>query len=211
MLCGGITIYSPLKNYGCGTEGVKRVGIVGIGGIGAFGVAFARAMGAEEVVAIGHSPSKKELAMELGATDFVAMGHSEKNPLLEKYHKGLDLIILTANNADQRYDWLAQALRPLGHVINVAIPEEKVMPIPVVDLVFAGANIGGSAIGPPKQIREMLEFAAKTKPKFMIEQRKLSDANQAVQDMAAGKPRFRYCLVNDLKGQEETFAGKAKV
>lgn len=168
-------------------------------------------MGADEVVAIGHSPSKKDLAHQLGATDFVAMGKSDKNPLLEKYQKGLDLIILTANNADQRYDWYAQALRPMGHIINVAIPHEKVMPIPVTDLVFSGANIGGSAIGPPRQIKEMLEFAAKTKPTFMIEKRKLSDANQVVQDMAAGKPRFRYCLINDLAGQEEQFAQKARV
>jgi alcohol dehydrogenase (NADP+) len=29
MLCGGITMYSPLKNNGCGPG--KRVGIVGVG------------------------------------------------------------------------------------------------------------------------------------------------------------------------------------
>lgn len=167
-------------------------------------------MGAEEVVAIGHSPSKKDLAMQLGATDFVAMGSSDKNPLLEKYQKGLDLIILTANNSDQRYDWLVQALRPQGHLINVAIPHDPVMPIPIPQLVFNGANIGGSAIGPPRQIKEMLEFAAKTKPNFMIEQRKLSDANQVVQDMAAGKPRFRYCMENDIAGREEEFAKQYK-
>jgi D-arabinose 1-dehydrogenase-like Zn-dependent alcohol dehydrogenase len=35
MLCGGITIFSPLKNYGAGPG--KTVGIVGVGGIGHFG------------------------------------------------------------------------------------------------------------------------------------------------------------------------------
>lgn len=33
MLCGGVTVYSPLKKNGCGTT-AKRVGIVGIGGLG---------------------------------------------------------------------------------------------------------------------------------------------------------------------------------
>lgn len=33
MMCGGTTVYSPLKQYGAGTEGVKNVGIVGIGGL----------------------------------------------------------------------------------------------------------------------------------------------------------------------------------
>jgi alcohol dehydrogenase (NADP+) len=33
MLCGGVTMYAPLKQYGAGTER-KDVGIVGIGGLG---------------------------------------------------------------------------------------------------------------------------------------------------------------------------------
>jgi len=32
MLCGGITLYSPLKNNGCGPG--KKVGIIGVGGLG---------------------------------------------------------------------------------------------------------------------------------------------------------------------------------
>lgn len=33
MLCGGVTVYSPLTQYRAGQEGVKDVGIVGIGGL----------------------------------------------------------------------------------------------------------------------------------------------------------------------------------
>lgn len=32
MLCGGVTVFSPLKQYGAGTT-AKDVGIVGIGGL----------------------------------------------------------------------------------------------------------------------------------------------------------------------------------
>ena len=32
MLCGGVTVFSPLKKYGAGTT-AKDVGIVGIGGL----------------------------------------------------------------------------------------------------------------------------------------------------------------------------------
>jgi alcohol dehydrogenase (NADP+) len=32
MLCGGITVYAPLKKYGAGTT-AKDVGIIGIGGL----------------------------------------------------------------------------------------------------------------------------------------------------------------------------------
>lgn len=37
MLCGGVTVYSPLVQYGAGKE-AKDVGIVGIGGLGHFGL-----------------------------------------------------------------------------------------------------------------------------------------------------------------------------
>ena len=69
-LCGGVTIYAPLRNNGCGPG--KKVGIVGIGGIGHFGILFAKALGADEVVAISRSASKKEDAMKLGADKFIA-------------------------------------------------------------------------------------------------------------------------------------------
>merc|ERR1712157_557241 len=29
LMCGGVTVYNPLKSNGCGTEGVKNVGVVG--------------------------------------------------------------------------------------------------------------------------------------------------------------------------------------
>ena len=40
MLCGGVTVYSPLKRHGCGPG--KKVGIVGLGGLGHFGVLYAK-------------------------------------------------------------------------------------------------------------------------------------------------------------------------
>ena len=40
MLCGGITVFSPLQKNGAGPG--KRVGIVGIGGLGHFGLLYAK-------------------------------------------------------------------------------------------------------------------------------------------------------------------------
>lgn len=56
MLCGGLTVFAPLVQNGCG-EG-KRVGIAGVGGLGHYAVQFARALGAE-VWALSHSPNKE--------------------------------------------------------------------------------------------------------------------------------------------------------
>ena len=61
ILCAGITMYDPLKQWGA-TQGKKMtIGIVGIGGLGTMGIKLAKALG-HEVIAISSSPEKAELA-----------------------------------------------------------------------------------------------------------------------------------------------------
>lgn len=89
ILCAGITMYSPLENWGF-TKGEKRtVGIVGIGGLGTMGVKLARALG-HDVVAISTSANKEAMARQKGATHFVA----SKDPESVTKHAGLCDIIL---------------------------------------------------------------------------------------------------------------------
>ena len=63
MLCGGITVYSPLKKNGAGPG--KKVGIVGVGGLGHFGILYAKALEADKVVAISRSNAKKDDALKV--------------------------------------------------------------------------------------------------------------------------------------------------
>jgi len=70
MLCGGITLFSPLKNHGCGPG--KKVGIIGVGGLGHFGVIFAKALGADKVVGISRKADKKDDVLKMGADEYVA-------------------------------------------------------------------------------------------------------------------------------------------
>jgi uncharacterized zinc-type alcohol dehydrogenase-like protein len=71
ILCGGITMYSPLKHWGCLDGKKKTVGIIGIGGLGTLGIKLAKAMG-HDVMAISTTASKEQLAMQKGANLFCA-------------------------------------------------------------------------------------------------------------------------------------------
>ncbi len=68
MFCAGLTVYSPLKTYGCGPG--KKVGIMGIGGLGHYAVLWAKAMGAE-VYAFTHDKSKIEDIKKMGADHII--------------------------------------------------------------------------------------------------------------------------------------------
>ena len=69
LLCAGITMYSPLMQWGAGPG--KKVGIVGLGGLGHTGVKIAHALGAEVSVP-SHSIRKQDEAKKMGADKFYA-------------------------------------------------------------------------------------------------------------------------------------------
>ncbi|PNX68711.1 cinnamyl alcohol dehydrogenase, partial [Trifolium pratense] len=70
LLCAGVTVYSPLRNFGIDKPGMN-IGVVGLGGLGHMAVKFAKAFGAN-VTVISTSPSKEKEAIEhLGADSFL--------------------------------------------------------------------------------------------------------------------------------------------
>ena len=87
MLCGGITVFSPLKQEGAGPG--KTVGVVGIGGLGHFALLFAKALGAE-VVAISTTESKKADAEKMGVSNFVATAKGKS--VFKEHARTLDFI-----------------------------------------------------------------------------------------------------------------------
>lgn len=57
-------------------------------------------------------------------------------------------------------------------------------------------KVYASKIGSPKEIEEMLLFAAEHNIKPWITTYKMDDINKAIEDFRAGKPRFRFVLEN---------------
>ncbi|KAJ5335588.1 hypothetical protein N7452_007991 [Penicillium brevicompactum] len=192
MLCGGITTYSPLRQNGCGPG--KSVGIVGVGGLGHFGILFAKALGADRVVAISRKSDKKEDALKLGADDFIATG--EDKDWETKHASSLDLIISTASSSKMPIVGYCNLLRFRGTFIQLGAPEDGALEIPAFALIVKGLKLGGSLIGSPDEIREMLALAAEKGVKPWIQERPMQDANQAILDMDNGDARYRYVLTN---------------
>ncbi|KAJ5533712.1 NADP-dependent alcohol dehydrogenase 7 [Penicillium frequentans] len=193
MLCGGITTYSPLRQNGCGPG--KKVGIIGVGGLGHFGILFAKALGADRVVAISRKGNKKDDALKLGADAYIATDEDED--WVKNNAQSLDLIISTASSSKMPMYGYSQLLRTRGTFIQLGAPEDGGLEIPAFALIMKGMKLGGSMIGSPDEIREMLELAAAKNIKPWVEERPMKDANKAIQDMDAGNARYRYVLVNE--------------
>lgn len=82
-----------------------------------------------------------------------------------------------------------------GTLVQVGAPEGP-LPLQIFNIIPGRRSIAGSAIGSPKEIREMFQLAVDQKIKPWVEKRPMKDANQAIVDMEAGKARFRYVLQN---------------
>jgi D-arabinose 1-dehydrogenase-like Zn-dependent alcohol dehydrogenase len=84
-----------------------------------------------------------------------------------------------------------------GTLVHVGNPDDGEFVIPPTALIMKSLNFAGSTIGSSAEIREMLQLAADKNIKAWVEERPMKEANRAVLDLEAGKPRYRYCLVNE--------------
>jgi len=196
-LCGGVTVYSPLKRYGAGTDKAKDVGIIGLGGLGHFGVLFASHMGAN-VTVISHSNSKEQDAKKMGASKFIATHGDDK--WVKENKRSLDLIVCTTNDPKMPLDGYLKLLKPGGRLIFVGLPESGIPQVSPAQYILNNIFVGGSAIGSPAEISEMLTLMKDTKIDAWVKKYNMDDVNTAVPSMENGEARYRYVLVNTENG-----------
>jgi uncharacterized zinc-type alcohol dehydrogenase-like protein len=188
LLCGGITVYNPLRSHGVNPS--SRVGIVGIGGLGHIALQFARVFGAE-VTAFSTSSAKEEEARALGAHHFV---NTRESKMMREVAGKFDFI-LTTINADQ--DWMSyiQALRPTGTLCFVGAPPSPIA-VNAFPLISGIRTITGSPIGSPHRLREMIDVAARHGVKAQTESFPMARVNDAIEKVKKNKVRYRAVLTN---------------
>lgn len=186
LLCGGITVYTPLREHGIGAH--SRVGVIGVGGLGHLALQFARALGAE-VTAFSTSPDKEAEARAMGAHHFVAT----RGPSALKGVQGAFDFIVSTVAADLPWLDYVGTLRPRGTLCFVGVPPAP-LALPVFALIGGNKKIAGSNTGSPALIREMLEVAARNNVRARTEAFPLKDVNAAIGRVARNEVRYRAVL-----------------
>jgi alcohol/geraniol dehydrogenase (NADP+) len=188
LLCGGITVYSPLRNHGVRPS--SRVGVIGIGGLGHLGLQFAKAFGAE-VTAFSTSKDKEAEAKVLGAHHFV---NTRDTGALKKVAGSFDFLLSTVS-ADQDWQAYVNALRPKGTLCIVGAPPSA-LTIQAFPLISGQKAISGSPTGSPRDLHEMLDVAARHGVKAITEKFSMAKANDAVARVKKNQVRYRAVLAN---------------
>lgn len=190
LLCGGITVFNPFVQLDISPT--ARVGIVGIGGLGHMALQIANKWGCE-VTAFTSSAGKADEAKKMGAHKVIDT-HSKEE--LARAAGSFNMILSTVT-AD--LDWSAYlgALAPKGHLHIVGVVPDP-MPIPAFALIPGQKSVGGSPSGAPATVASMLEFCARHGIAPITEEMPMSQANEAIEHLEAGKARYRIVLKNDL-------------
>lgn len=188
LLCGGVTVYSPLVHYKVRPS--MKVGVIGIGGLGHLALQFASAMGCE-VTAFSSTPKKESEARGLGARHFVLDDDSQT---LEKVASTQDFILSTVA-ADLNWESYVDVLRPGGKLCFLGVPKEPIK-ISAFSLIVGQNSICGSPIGSRTDVREMLDFAARHDVKACTEPMPMSQVNAGIEKIRDNQVRYRVVLKN---------------
>jgi alcohol/geraniol dehydrogenase (NADP+) len=188
LLCGGVTVFSPLAMYAKPTD---RVGIIGIGGLGHMAVKFAAAYGCD--VTAFTSESKFDEAKGFGAAHVVS---SRDAAAIKKLAGSLDLIISTVN-VPLDWDAVINALAPNGrlHVVGAVLEPIQVA---AFALILQERSVSGSPTGSPAAIETMLDFASRHNVAPQTEHFPMSKINEAFARLESGKARYRIVLDADF-------------
>lgn len=188
LFCGGITVFSPITDFG--VKPTDRVGVIGIGGLGHLAVQFLNKWGCE-VTAFTSSESKADEARKLGAHHIVG---TRDRAALAKIRGSLDFILVTVNVA---LDWNAyiSALAPNGRLHFVGAVLDPV-PVAAFSLISGKKSISGSPLGSPATVATMLDFCTLHSIASVIETFAMGDVNEALEHLRSGKAKYRIVLEN---------------
>ncbi len=185
LLCGGVTVFSPLVEFD--VSPLSRIAVVGIGGLGHLALQFCRAWGCE-VTAMSRGRSKEDEARQLGAHDFIA---TSEDGALENSVGRFDMVLNTTN-ADLDWDSYVALLAPKGRLHTVGAAEK--VEASVFPMIMGQKSLSSSPTGNIGAMRSMLEFADRHQISPMTEFFPFNEINEALDRLRNGSPRYRVVL-----------------
>lgn len=186
LLCAGITVYSPLRQWNVAPG--SRVAVIGIGGLGHLAVRFAAAMGAA-VTVITRSDAKAAEARALGADQVLISTSAEA---MAAAASSFDVIIDTIPVSHDLSPYVG--LLDVEGALVIVGSLGDMAGFNSLPLVTGRRRITGSPSGGIAQTQEMLEFCAREHVLPDCETIAMAGINDAFVRMERGDVRYRFVI-----------------
>jgi uncharacterized zinc-type alcohol dehydrogenase-like protein len=182
LLCGGITVFSGLREAGM-TSG-QRIGVIGVGGLGHMAVQFASKLG-NRVTVFTTSDDKARFASELGAHEAIVVDGRTPPKLESRF----DIILSTAP-ADLDWNAYLQLLASDGTLNFVGVPPSNVE-FPIFSLLPKRRRVMASPTGGRADIVDMLKVANDFEIAPVTETFPMKEVNRAIEKVRKNQVRYR--------------------
>jgi len=186
LSCAGVTTYKAVKV--AGTRSSDLVAVFGIGGLGHLAVQYAAIAGGR-VIAVDIHDDKLALARELGAEFTINAAKEDPVEAIQRLG-GADQAIALAVSP-RAFEQAYGSLRRGGTLVFVALPADNDVTLPIFETVINGLTVIGSIVGTRTDLREVFELHGAGRTTVIRETRALSDVNEAIADVEAGRVTAR--------------------
>ncbi len=191
--CSGITVYSAIKKI-MPLPPDSPVVLVGAGGLGLNAIAVLRALDHQSIIAVDISEGKRAAAIAAGASQVVdGSGEGVTDRILAAAGGPVRAVIDLVNGAaTARYAFAALAKG--GRLVQVGLfGGDFTVMLPV--MAIRELTVGGSYVGNPKELRELVALAQTGKLQPMaISTMPMPEANAALMRLRDGKVTGRVVL-----------------
>jgi D-arabinose 1-dehydrogenase-like Zn-dependent alcohol dehydrogenase len=191
--CSGLTAYGALKKVGA-LEAGDEVVIIGAGGVGSMAIQVARASGIDPIV-VDIDEAKLQAARDLGVTRTYNSSDPKTARALKKSVGGAYAAIDFVG-AESSVNYGLNTLRKGGKLVVVGL-FGGALTLPIPFLPMNARIIEGSYVGSLADMGELMAMVRDGKiAPIEIQERPLSQASDALNDLKAGKVQGRQVLVN---------------
>ncbi|OGA98049.1 MAG: alcohol dehydrogenase [Burkholderiales bacterium RIFCSPHIGHO2_12_FULL_69_20] len=193
LACSGVTAYAALKKVQA-TLATDPVVVIGAGGVGMMGIALARMMGAQQVIAVDIDPLKREAALKAGATLAIDGGASDAVALIQQATGGGSVATLDFVGSGPTVDLAIAAAIKGGSVVVVGLYGGAIT-LPTPYLPMRALTLRGSYVGSHSELAELLALVNQQGlPAVPISTRPLDEVSTALADLRAGRVIGRVVL-----------------
>ncbi|MBI1187147.1 MAG: alcohol dehydrogenase catalytic domain-containing protein [Alphaproteobacteria bacterium] len=191
-MCSGLTAFSALKKIGK-PRAEEPIVLVGMGGVGLAGLALAKALFPNPIVAVDIDPAKREAALKRGAAEAIDPAAADAAKTFVKQSGGA-VAAVDFVGAGDTYAFASGSIRRGGTVVVVGL-FGGLANIPLITLPLRAMTIAGSFVGSLDEARELVDLLKTGKVATpLMEERPLAAANSAFDDLRAGKVVGRVVL-----------------
>jgi NAD+-dependent secondary alcohol dehydrogenase Adh1 len=189
----GLTAYRAAKKASKVLPPGSSCAIIGVGGLGHIAVQCLRALCAADIIAIDLLEEHRKLAEQLGADQVVEGGDGVVDRVKERTGgRGVDAVIDFVGEHGTTADGPAMLVQGgtyfvVGYGGNVDVP--------ALTYIFSEVSTVGTLVGSYSDLHELMQLAARGKVRLHMQEYPLTEVNQAIDDLYAGRVQGRAVLV----------------